>query len=80
MLCKRIAEGPQRRRPPNLLVSGAGYYGHTSPAKWRPETLYQKAASGFMRLDFLRGGDVRLGVLLIEEAGKAEGPFAVTLR
>ena len=64
---------------PNLLVSGTGYYGHTSPTKWRPETRYQKAAAGFMRLDFLRSGEVRLGVLLVDEAGKVEEPFAVTL-
>ena len=64
---------------PNLLVSGTGYYGHTSPTKWRPETRYQKAASGFMRLDFLRSGEVRLGVLLVDQTGKVEEPFAVTL-
>lgn len=65
---------------PNLLVSGAGYYGHTSPTKWRPQTRYQKAASGFMRLDFLRSGEVRLGVLLVDEAGKVEEPFAIDLQ
>jgi hypothetical protein len=64
---------------PNLLVSGAGYYGHTSPTKWRPETRYQKAASGFMRLDFLRSGEVRLGVLLVDRTGKVEEPFAIEL-
>jgi hypothetical protein len=63
----------------NLLVSGAGYYGHTSPTKWRPETRYQKAASGFMRLDFLRSGGVRLGVLLVDRRGKLEEPFAIEL-
>jgi hypothetical protein len=62
-----------------LLVSGTGYYGHTSPTKWRPETRYQKAASGFMRLDFLKSGDVRLGVLLVDETGKGEEPFAIAL-
>ena len=65
---------------PNLLVSGTGYYGHTSPTKWRPETRYQKAASGFMRLDFLKSGEVRLGVLLVDEAGRVEESFASTLQ
>ena len=64
---------------PNLLVSGAGYYGHTSPTKWRPETRYQKAASGFMRLDFLRSGKVRLGVLLVDHAGEVDEPFAIEI-
>ena len=36
---------------PYMVVSGAGYYGHTSPTKWRDETLYQNAAAGFVRLE-----------------------------
>jgi hypothetical protein len=32
-----------------------------------------------MRLDFPRSGEVRLGVLLVDEAGKVEEPFAITL-
>ncbi len=64
---------------PNLFVSGAGYYGHTNATKWRRETRYQKAASGFLRLDFMRNGDVRLGVLLVDERGNVEEPFAVPL-
>ena len=64
---------------PNLLVSGAGYHGHTSPTKWRPETRYQKAASGFMRLDFLGSGKVRLGVLLVDCAGEVDEPFAIEI-
>jgi hypothetical protein len=64
---------------PNLLVSGAGYYGHTSATKWRRETRYQKAASGFLRLDFMNGGEVRLGVLVVDEKGNVEEPFAFNL-
>lgn len=65
---------------PHLLVSGAGYYGHTTATKWRRETRYQKAASGFLRLDFMRSGDVRLGVLVVDEGGNVEEPFAVPLQ
>jgi hypothetical protein len=54
-----------------------GVFG-ASPTKWRPETRYQKAASGFMRLDFLRSGEVRLGVLQVDEEGRVEVPFAST--
>ncbi len=64
---------------PNMLVSGAGFYGHTNATKWRPETRYQKAASGFLRLDFMRSGEVRLGVLVVDEQGNVEEPFAVPL-
>ena len=64
---------------PYVVVSGAGYYGHTSPTKWRAETLYQTATAGFMQLDFLRDGRLRLGVLTVDaEAGVSE-PFAIYL-
>jgi len=58
---------------PYLLTSGAGYYGHTSPAKWRPQTLYQNEASGFMRLDLLEDGRLRLGVIEVSaDAARSE--------
>ena len=44
-----------------VLVSGAGIYGHVSPVDYRPNTRFAAAASGFMRLDVLRDGKVRLG-------------------
>lgn len=64
---------------PYVVFSGAGYYGHTSPTKFRDETLYQRAAAGFMRLDFLRDGRLRLDVFIVDaEAGVSE-PFAIYL-
>jgi hypothetical protein len=33
-----------------------------------------------MRLDFLRSGEVRLGVLKVDEEGRVEEPFASTLQ
>ncbi len=52
------------------LVSGAGYYGHTSPVTWRTETLYATRASGFMRLDVLTSSRVRLEVVTVDAAGR----------
>ena len=51
---------------PYLLVSGAGYYGHHAPTKWREQTLDKEAASRFLRLDVLRDGRLRLGVLMVD--------------
>ena len=62
-----------------IVVSGAGYYGHTSPTKWRDETLYQKATAGFMRLDLLRDGRLRLGVLTVDAEARVSEPFAIYL-
>lgn len=46
----------------NLLVTGTGVAGHVSAVYPLENTLYAAAIGGFMRLDFLRNGRVRLGV------------------
>ena len=61
------------------LVSGAGYYGHTSPVTWRTETLYAARASGFMRLDVLQSGRVRLGVIAVDAGGKGTERYSMWL-
>jgi hypothetical protein len=62
-----------------LLVSGAGYYGHTSPVGWRDETHFAASKSGFMRVDVLTSNRVRLGVWLADETGRAEEAFSMWL-
>lgn len=52
---------------PYQLVSGTGYYGHTAPPQWRDESIYVAAKSGFMRVEFVRDGRVRLEVLSVDE-------------
>jgi Calcineurin-like phosphoesterase len=64
---------------PYLLVSGTGYYGHSSPTKWRPESLYRNPTGGFLRLDVRRNGTVRLAVVTVNEAGRAHESFATEL-
>lgn len=58
---------------PFLVVSGTGYYGHTSPTRWRSETLCKNASAGFVRLDVLRDGRLRLGVLNGGRRGEGVG-------
>jgi hypothetical protein len=60
----------------HLLVSGAGYFGHVSPASWRTNTRFARAASGFMRLDVLRDGGVRLGVVVVEADGRGSEAYS----
>ena len=51
------------------LVSGGGYYGHTNAVGWRDETLFARRASGFMVVEVLKDGRVRLGVVQVNAAG-----------
>lgn len=62
----QVLDGPVARY---LLVSGSGYFGHVSPVSWRENTRFARAASGFMRLDVLRDGQVRLGVVIVDKDG-----------
>ncbi len=61
------------------LVSGAGYYGHTSPVTWRTGTLYAARASGFMRLDVLTSSRVRLEVVTVDAAGRGTKGYSMWL-
>ncbi len=72
----QVLEGP---RVPHLLVSGAGYYGHTTRVVELDRTRYAASASGFMRVDVLRDGAVRLGVLTVSERGEATESFSMWL-
>jgi hypothetical protein len=62
-----------------VLVSGGGIFGHVSPVDYRANTRWAAAASGFMRLDVLRDGKVRLGVITVNVLGEAEEAFSMYL-
>ncbi|MEP7326239.1 MAG: metallophosphoesterase [Gemmatimonadota bacterium] len=62
-----------------VLVSGAGIYGHLNPVGINTSTRYAAAKSGFMRLDVLRDGRVRLGVITVDAVGKDDEAFALYL-
>jgi Calcineurin-like phosphoesterase len=62
-----------------VLVTGTGIYGHVSPVDYRPNTRFAAAASGYMRLDILRDGKVRLGVVTVNALGETEEAFSMYL-
>lgn len=62
------------------LVSGSGSYNHVGPVAWRDSTAFAIAASGYMRLDVLRDGRARLGVLTVGIDSTATERFAIWLR
>lgn len=55
---------------PWLAVSGAGYVGHGSPAGWLAATRYASSGPGFMRLDALADGRLRLAVIEVARGGE----------
>ena len=62
-----------------VLVSGSGIYGHVTYVKNVEGSLYRAARSGFMRIDFLRDGRRRLGVIEVREDGGYREAFARVL-
>jgi len=69
-----------RGRPPLLAVSGVGIYGHESYVMALPETRLALAEAGFMRLDLLSDGRIRLGVLTVNRAGRPREVHAEWLK
>ena len=66
-----VVESPRWGR---VLVSGAGIYGHESYARGVVGSLYRSARAGYMRIDFLRDGRRRLGVIEVgADGGSREG-------
>ncbi len=63
----------------HFLVSGGGYYGHTTRVVYLDESRYAEAESGFMRVDVLRDGRVRLGVITVTADGQASEDFSMWL-
>ena len=62
-----------------LLVSGSGSFQQGSHASWLPETRFAAAASGFLRLDAVRSGRVRLGVFQAQLDGTAREVWSAWL-
>jgi hypothetical protein len=64
---------------PYVLVSGAGILGHESPVGWHADTRFASSAAGFMRLDVLDDGRVRLGVWTVDDDGGTVEGFSTWL-
>ena len=63
----------------HVLVSGAGYFDHTSRTVYVDQSRYAEAASGYMRVDVLTDGRFRLGVMIVSEDGGAREAFSMWL-
>lgn len=72
----QVLEGRSAR---NLLVSGAGIYGHTSSVERIPGSRFASSSPGFMRLDFTATG-TRLAVLAVDARGSLTELYAEWLR
>jgi hypothetical protein len=71
-----VIESPRWGR---VLVSGAGIYGHESYTRGLAESLYGSASAGYMRIDFLRDGRRRLGVVEVDARGQSREAYAKIL-
>ncbi|HEX6643645.1 MAG TPA: metallophosphoesterase [Gemmatimonadales bacterium] len=63
----------------HLLVSGSGIYGHVTEVHQTHATRFAAALSGYMRLDVLRDGRVRLGVITVAADSSTSEPFSAFL-
>lgn len=63
----------------HLLISGTGIYGHFTDVHQTSATRFATTLSGFMRLDFLRDGRVRLGVITVDSGAATSEAFAAFL-
>jgi Calcineurin-like phosphoesterase len=62
----------------HYIVSGAGTYNHLDGVRRIDSTHFDRKASGYMRLDVLRGGPVFLGVHVIDASGTVQDAYAET--
>jgi hypothetical protein len=63
----------------HVLVSGSGSYDHTNAVRRLDSTRYAAARPGFMRVDILGDGRVRLRVALVAADGRTTEAFALWL-
>lgn len=59
-----------------ILISGAGCFDHLAPTGWLETTLFAARRSGFMELQVLTDGRVRLGVRAVDARGRSEEVYA----
>lgn len=64
----------------NLLVSGAGFYAHVTDVGYTKHTRFAVSASGFMRLDVMQDGRVRLGVQVVDADSRVRERYSEWLQ
>jgi Calcineurin-like phosphoesterase len=67
-----ITDGPARLH----LVSGAGFYGHTTEVTRIRGTLFARDASGYARLDVPQSGRARLAIVEVDHAARGREVFS----
>jgi len=73
----QVIESPEWGR---VLVSGGGIFDHASAVKDVPGSLFRASRAGYMRIDWLKDGTRRLGVILVSKDGSSREGFAALLR
>jgi hypothetical protein len=68
-----------RGRPPLLAVSGAGIYGHEGHVEAVQGTRLAMGEPGFMRVDRLRDGRLRVAVIRVDRSGEPREVYAEVL-
>jgi hypothetical protein len=62
----------------HYIVSGAGTYNHLDGVRRIDSTHFERKASGYMRLDVIRGGPIYLGVHVIDASGAMQDAYTET--
>jgi hypothetical protein len=70
---------PSAHEPLRYIVSGAGAYEHLDPTRRVERTRWEARQSGYVRVDFFRGGTARLAVHTVDGAGGTKEAYAETL-
>jgi hypothetical protein len=63
----------------HVLISGSGSYDHNNAVRSLDSTRYAAGKPGFMRVDVLVNGRVRLGVLIVDAGGRTTEAFSAWL-
>ncbi len=62
------------------LVSGSGVFDHTTPVFTTEGSVYGSDEAGYMRVDALRDGRVRLAVISVDEGGNGQEVYSQWLK
>ena len=77
----QVLTGRQSAHEPlRYIVSGAGAYNHLDPTRRVDRTKWDARESGYVRIDFFRGGTVRLAVRVVDEKGGTKDAYTETLQ
>jgi 3',5'-cyclic AMP phosphodiesterase CpdA len=70
---------PSAHEPLRYIVSGAGAFEHLDPTRRVDRTRWEARESGYVRIDFFRGGTARLAVHAVDRAGGTKEAYTETL-